>query len=251
MRHNQTKDMIRHVDNLAGVLFLGAMERRRKKLCAVVVLLFLALTTFSGCHLLGTVEIPQQDVKPELLRTFRWAAEPELAHNFPRKVVILNSETMQSVPEIPKQFAIQLAAELKTQRLFDVVVPSNFQCRTTIDEISSGRFDAREIVQIALQHNADAVLVFRVNDFKSYQPMKSNITVALLDAREAVLSFAADGVWDLSDPATFENFDRFLQYRSGGTNQSYLQMQKQSPASFSTYIAMQIAEAMSESCQFE
>ncbi len=222
------------------------LHKRLVRISVIFLPLFVVLNV-TGCHFLNPCEPIPDIVVPRLVNSFRWGASPNFQQFPPRKIVVLNSQPGRSSSELPHQFAENLSAEFKAKGLFDVVVPHTMECNTTIDEIAQGRFDERELVEIATFYNADAILIFRINEFKYYPPMQANITVGILDAREAVLGFAADGFWDLSEPETYQNFSDYLNYRRGGQDASHLRVQQQSPSSFSSYVAMQIAEAVAQS----
>ncbi len=150
-----------------------------------------------------------------------WAAPYFVSHR-PRRVLILHSGREQPLKEFPRQLAEAVAAECRYQRLFEVIVPYRLECATSIDEIQRGIFLEHELVRLAKQHNADAILIFRVNEFRFHSPMQVSATFAMIDAREAIMTYSQDEVWNLGEQTTFANFESFLCARSGGADESLL-----------------------------
>ncbi len=208
----------------------------------VGLLAIFAVLAILGCHH-GLHSYSDAELDgAEFLESFRYSGSALLESNPPGKVVIVKADRMGKYDEATGQFASAIADAMKAQTKFEVVVSTDYSCAKTFDEIVQGKFLEPELVKTALQYNADAVMLVRVNHWDTHHPMTISISVAMIDANEAVVIFAADGVWDLNDRATMKNFRKRLCSQS--VDPVSLKIRMRSPIRFLSYVAQQVTDAM-------
>ncbi len=205
-------------------------------------LLLTVLMLVTGCYSFhGQVEC---NTEPFLLENFRVSFHPEFPQRVPRRVLLLNSGFATNDNETIDLFAKSLADKLKGEGLFEVMTPA-VQCHTTIDEILAGRFNEAEIIGLARQYNADGIMLFRINSFKFHSPMAVNASVGLVDPDETIVMFAADGVWDLTDESTSQNYTAYIRSQMRDEHSSMYNVHRNSPRTLFGYVSSQVAKALS------
>ncbi len=128
--------------------------------------------------------------------------------------------------------------------IFEVVEPQHVQCKSTVDGILAGRFDEREMVELARAYSCDAVLFVRVNQLQGHWPLKASVTAAMVDANEAVVVFAIDGNWNTADRDIRGSYERFVDSRTGDESHSVKQIYLKSPTNLMAYVAHQMTDVM-------
>ena len=120
------------------------------------------------------------------------------------------------------------------------------------DNILQGQFDEREIARLARQFNVDAIALVKVNELRAHSPMRASITMAIVNSNESMVTFAVDGTWDTTRPATQSEFRRYvcdscnLPSNSNESQSIYLQ----SPTRFLAFIASQITNALNGNASY-
>ena len=158
----------------------------------------------------------------------------------PRRVVIVTPHNRTSLFPEQTRFAEAFAAALRRKGVVEAVIAAPTTC--SINAIQSGRFDEEQLVQVAAQYNADAVLYCEVTDFCAYAPLSASVSLSLVDARESVVLLSTDGSWDLRSPDDAYQF-RSLLIQSG--DQAEVEMKFNSPSEFTTFIGLLTADFIS------
>lgn len=205
----------------------------------------LLLASAGGCQWLQRgkpVALPSFVKAPD---SFSFFAAPDYAARPPRRVLVLPADAQLQPVAVQRQFAEQLAVQLRAAQLFEVVtapVPAN--CRCDMDSILRGQFDEYRLLELTRQYNADALMFTRVNGIRAYSPIELSVTVALVDRNEAIVLASADGNWSQQDPQTAESWRSWLQYHSGGIAPETLGAYQDSPAQFQSFVGWQIARRL-------
>ena len=140
----------------------------------------------------------------------------------------------------------ELAAQIRGQAQFEIVAPRDRYLQGHSDNILEGKFEEAELVRIAREFNADAVLLIKVNEFRPSPPMRANLSIAILDANESVVAFGMSSVWDLANMNTKQAFEQFLYNTSSGSaNEGNLHLQ--SPNQLFRFIGSQVADSITRS----
>lgn len=171
---------------------------------------------------------------------------PQFASNRPRRVLILESGQTPGKYLETQNLITELSSQLRQAGIFEVVAPPGERLFVHSDNILQGQFDEREIARLSRQYNADAIALVRINEFRAFSPMRASVTMAIVDSNDSVVTFAIDGTWDTTRPATHNEFRRYvctscnLPSNSKETQSIYLQ----SPTRLLAFTASQIIEAL-------
>ena len=169
----------------------------------------------------------------------RYAAFP------PRRVLVIPVQTAVQPVSYQTQFAQELASQLRSAQLFEVVIdPALGFCNCDLDTILQGRFHEYQLLELTERYNCDAILVTRVNRVQGVTPMEISVTCALIDRGEAVVTTAADGTWSQAIPGTMRSWSSWLENNLAAVTPGTLHIYEQSPRHFQSFIAWQIARRM-------
>jgi len=183
---------------------------------------------------------PTQEVQTVYSPNFSSFKSPQIQLSRLRRVVLVASGPSYGNYNESNKMIGELAAKLRANGLFDVITTNQVQQHSSIDTILQGRFDERELVRLSRQHNADAIGFVRVNELRGYAPMRTAITVAIVDCNESIVAYAADGNWDVAHLPTKNAFQQHV-YESHAISGT-AEIQLQSPRALMSFAAQQIAD---------
>lgn len=148
----------------------------------------------------------------------------------------------QAVPEILEALRVQMQCAGR----FEVVLASpdgHVSCHDSVRV--NGRFDEAELLGLADQYNADAILFVTITQYKPYAPPRVGLSLRLLSPADAALVASVDGLWDARDQTVA---DEARCYNSlaldGGNTVLGCELALESPALFRRYACRQAVEAL-------
>ena len=162
----------------------------------------------------------------------------------PRRVALIPTCLGAGRYDASTKLVSALAAEIRLAGVFEVIQPAQLECKTTVDEILTGRFDEREIAKIGRAYHCDAVMLIRLNQFQGHWPLQASVTAAMVDVNESIVIVSVDGNWDTADPQIRPGYQCFVFSRSADVPEPARQIYLQSPANLFSYVACQITEVM-------
>ncbi len=171
---------------------------------------------------------------------------PLFVSHRPRRVLILESGQTPGQYQETQNLITEFASQLRRTGIFEVVAPPGERLFVHSDNILQGQFDEREIARLSRQYNADSIALVRINEFRAYSPMRASVTMAIVDSNDSVATFAIDGTWDTTRPATQSEFRRYvctscnLPANSDETQSIYLQ----SPTRLLAFVGSQMIDAL-------
>lgn len=183
--------------------------------------------------------------KPDV-RKFSSFTSPRFSQLPPRRVLLVPAGLQSGNYDAPLRLADALAAEIRKSGVFEIVQPPNIQSQATVDSILNGRFDEREVTELAKAYHCDAVLFARVNQFQGYWPLQASVTAAIVDANESIVVLAVDGNWDIADPEIRQAYECFVDQRVNDVPYSSREIYLQSPKNLFEFIANQVTAVMRE-----
>lgn len=212
-------------------------------------IVFAAIFTvlLAGCQYASPFMLPfwgYAEVAPEpSVPTHQVFVTPNFHGARPARVVLLASNLNDGSYDENRRLIEELAARFRAEGLFEVVTP-NLRLPGHLDNIQQGKFGERDVARISREYNADAIGMVRVNELRSYSPIRTSITLAFVDSNESVVACGVDGVWDLAEVTTRRDFKNFLiQDGTDCNNQLYLQ----SPNALFKFVASQISRSIRSS----
>lgn len=193
-----------------------------------------------GCHCAGPD--PAASLPP--VKKFSSFVSQRFAQQPPRRVALIPTRLGAGSYDASTKFIDSLAAEIRLAGVFEVIRPEQLQCKTTLDEILTGRFDEREIAGIVRAYHCDAVMLVRLNQFQGHWPLQASITAAMVDANESIVIFSVDGNWDTSDPQIHQGYQSFVASKTTDVPEEACLIYMQSPTNLFAYAARQITDVM-------
>lgn len=162
-----------------------------------------------------------------------------------RRVVVLPAENQTRYPDAAEQFRANLANELRSAGLFEVVeLPVyNRICPSTAG--LQGTFPEQLLVDLAKQFQAEAVLFVNVNEYHPYSPPKLGATVHLVSTHEAIALASVDGMWDARDGALAAEAQGYYHQLSQNGSLPRRELVLHSPDLFQRFVARKIVAALS------
>jgi hypothetical protein len=160
-----------------------------------------------------------------------------------RRVVLLPTENETRYLKAGRRIREQLAAELKSTGLFQVIAPpveAFGHCETHL--VAHDGLPEDLLVDMARRFNADGVLISAVTDYHPYSPPRVGVTVHLINTRDARTLVTVDGMWDARDAAVAayaQQVSRTLTSASGAEISP--RMVIDTPAYFELLVARQVA----------
>ncbi len=198
----------------------------------------------SGCQFTHSL-LPRRQTVPVVPTihqpTYSTFVSPLAPSTRPNRIVLVEAGPSPGSYGESQKLISELAVQIRSAGLFEVVAPTNWQPKSQMDTILQGRFNEYEIAALSRQHNADAIAFVRVNELQGFAPMRTSITLAIVDSYETVLLYAIDGTWDTSNAATLREFGEHIA-ANGHTIPGPNQVQLQSPKALLGFASSQIAE---------
>lgn len=177
---------------------------------------------------------------------FQQYLAPNADWNAIQRVVLLPLANQTAYPKIAEELQTNLAAELQRAGRFDIVVATREDPGARAREIfASGKFDEVELLRIAREYQAQAVLVGQVTQYHPYNPPRVGLSLIMIHPAEGIVIASSDGLWDARETAIAEQA-RQLYGQSLTWPQSLLGSERvlESPDVFQRYVSQQIATSL-------
>ena len=163
-----------------------------------VVGLIASLAVIAGCAHVGGRDAP-------CLPTFSRYRAAHFDWNSVRRILLMPLDNESAEPRAADEIRNALAAVLQSTGRFEAVI-APLEARLACSEAVrvGGRFDEAEMLEIAVQHQADAILCGAVTQHRSYAPPRIGLSLRLVSTAEATVIASVDGLWDAGDEAIAE-----------------------------------------------
>ncbi len=204
----------------------------------VVFMIGLGIPLSSGCWLWRDCDFTFVPSAPRVNSFNRDAVAPM------RRVAMLPTDAreFQNV-QFANLLSEQIGSALRAAGKYEVVMITEEQlniCRNQV--VTEGRFDERQLAQLARRFNVDGVIYSQLERGNMYGPISADLTCLLVDARESVVISNVSGSWDLSHPADRNRFIQFWEL----TNNEFVGLDgaESSPNMVASFVAAEIAAEM-------
>jgi hypothetical protein len=137
--------------------------------------------------------------------TFNQYQAPGFNWSSVRRVLILPLCNESNDPRVSDDIRDVLGVELQIRSSFEVVLapidkPPEWSNRVRF----SGQFDEAELVELAQQYRADAVLCGAVSHYHAYPPPRVGLSLRLISTAEGIVIASIDGQWDARNGSVAE-----------------------------------------------
>jgi hypothetical protein len=163
-----------------------------------------------------------------------------------KRVLVMPLANQTAFAHASTELQANLAAELQRAGRFDVVVATQEDAGARAREIfSKGTFDELELLRIAREYDAQAVLFGQVTQYHPYAPPRVGISLVMVSPAEGVAIASADGLWDAREMTTARQAHGYLQQRLSW-RQGLLGVDRalESPDVYQRFVCQQIATSL-------
>lgn len=203
--------------------------------------LILALLLHLGC-----VHPPVQTVGPPDPAPFQQFVAPNFDWSTVKRVVLMPLANQSAFAAASSELQNNLAAELQRTGRFDVVVATREDPGGRArDVFSSGSFDELELLRIAREYDAQAVMLGTVTHYHPYAPPRVGLSLIMISPAEGVAVASVDGLWDARELSTARQAQGYLReklsWRQGlmGVDRAI-----ESPDVYQRFVCQQIASSL-------
>lgn len=223
---------------------LDEQSRRRLRSASVVFHAssfgLFALAMGSGCahdHSTAVVAAPAP---------FQQYVDPRTDWSAIQRVVLMPLANQTAYPKIADEMQTNLAAELQRAGRFDIVVATRDDPGARARDIfSNGRFDEVELLRVAREYQAQAVLFGQVTQYHPYNPPRVGLSLLMIHPAEGIAIASSEGLWDARETETAAQAKQ-LYGQSLSWPQSVLGTDRvlESPDVFQRFVSQQIASSL-------
>lgn len=114
-----------------------------------------------------------------------------------RRVVLMPLANQTMYPVIMDDIGISLATEMQRVGHFDLVVADHVDPGARAQDVfASGQFNELEVLRVAREYQADAVLFASVTQYHPYAPPRVGLSLLMVSPSEGIPIATLNGMWD-------------------------------------------------------
>lgn len=192
---------------------------------------------------------PISDWMVAMPRPVNMYVDPKTPWEAVQRVVVMPLGNQSDFPRAGAEMRAALAAELRNMGRFEIVLPpENLSAPSSSAVISSGKFDELHVLQIAREHNAQAVVFGSVTHYDPYSVPRIGLSLVMVDPYEAVVIASVEELWDAREQAVADearaHHARQLEWPA---SLFALERSLESPEVFRRFAAYKVAQTLTES----
>ena len=120
-----------------------------------------------------------------------------------QRVVLMPLSNQTAYSRVGDELFSNLAAELQKAGRFDVVTATNEDPAARARDIfRSGEFNEIELLRIAREYGAQAVVFANVTQYQPYSPPRVGLSLLVVSPAEGIAIASIDGLWDAREKET-------------------------------------------------
>lgn len=177
---------------------------------------------------------------------FQQFVAPNFDWSTVKRVVLMPMANQTAFAHASVEIQTNLAAELQRAGRFDVVVATfDDPGGRARDIFHRGAFDEIELLRIAREYDAQAVLYGNVTQYHPYAPPRVGLSLIMISPGEGVAIASADGLWDARELTTAKQAQSYLQQKLSW-RQGLLGLDRplESPEVYQRFVCEQIATSL-------
>lgn len=181
-----------------------------------------------------------------LTAPFQQYLDPRTDWSSIQRVVLMPLANQTAYPKIADEMQTNLAAELQRAGRFDIVVATREDPGAKARNLfASGRFDEVELLRVAREYQAQAVLFGQVTQYHPYNPPRVGLSLLMIHPAEGIAIASAEGLWDARETGTAAQAKQ-LYGQSLSWPQSVLGTERvlESPDVFQRFVSQQVASSL-------
>ncbi len=200
------------------------------------------LVIHSGC----VRHRPVQTVMPTEPAPYQQFVAPNFDWTTVKRVVLMPMANQTAFAQASAEIQQNLAAELQRAGRFDVVMETQEDSAArSRDVFTRGSFDELELLRIARQHDAQAILFGQVTQYHPYPPPRVGLSLIMISPGEGVAIASADGLWDAREAETAHQAQAYL-HQKLNWRQSLMGVDRalESPDVYQRFVCQQVATSL-------
>lgn len=177
---------------------------------------------------------------------FQQYLDPRVDWSSIQRVVLMPLANQTAYPKVADEMQSNLAAELQRAGRFDMVVATREDLSVKARDIfSSGRFDEIELLRVAREYQAQAVLFGQVTQYHPYNPPRVGLSLVMIHPGEGIAIASSEGLWDARETETAAQAKQ-LYGQSLSWPQTVLGADRvlESPDVFQRFVSQQVASSL-------
>lgn len=177
---------------------------------------------------------------------FQQFVSPSFDWSTVKRVVLMPIANQSAFAHASVEMQANLAAELQRAGRFDVVVATTEDPGGRARDIFlRGAFDEVELLRIAREYDAQAVLYGNLTQYHPYAPPRVGLSLIMICPAEGIAIASADGLWDARELTTAKQAQSYLQ-QNLSWRQGLLGMDRplQSPDVYQRFVCEQVASSL-------
>ena len=197
------------------------------------------------CLCLGCAHSRSSDTVPAVA-PFQQFIAPNLDWSTVQRVVLMPLANQSAFPRVAEELQTNLAAELQRAGRFDIVVATHDDPGArSHDVFARGQFDEIELLRIAREYQAQAVLFGTVTQYHPYSPPRVGLSLLMISPGEGIVIASSDGLWDGREAGTAAQAKNYYK-QTLDWPQSVLGADRvlESPDVFQRFVCQQIAHTL-------
>jgi hypothetical protein len=177
---------------------------------------------------------------------FQQYLDPRVDWSSIQRVVLMPIANQTAYPKIAEEMQTNLAAELQRVGRFDIVVASREDPGAKAHDIfSRGQFDEIELLRVAREYQAQAVLFGQITNYHPYNPPRIGLSLLMIHPAEGIVIATSEGLWDAREAGTAAQAKQ-LYGQTLSWPQSMLGADRvlESPDVFQRFVSQQVATSL-------
>lgn len=206
---------------------------------------FLVLGLMLALHP-GCAHPTVQPVPPPEPAPYQQFVAPNFDWSTVKRVVLMPMANQSAYAQASVELQNNLAAELQRAGRFDVVVATREDPGGRARDIfSRGSFDELELLRIAREYDAQAVLFGKLTQYQPYAPPRVGLSLIMISPAEGVAIASADGLWDARELSTARQAQGYLREKLSW-RQGLMGMDRaiESPDVYQRFVCQQVAASL-------
>lgn len=192
---------------------------------------------------IGCSHKPDQIVAPVDPAPFQQYIATNFDWTTVKRVVLMPLANQTAFEHASDELQENLAAEFQRTGRFDVVVATlEDPAARARDVFHRGAFDELELLRIARNYDAQAIMFGMVTQYHPYAPPRVGLSLVMISPAEGVAIASVDGLWDARELSTSRQAQGYLQEKTSW-RQGLLGLDRamDSPDVYQRFVCQQIA----------
>lgn len=197
------------------------------------------------CLCLGCAHGRSPDVAPAIA-PFQQFVAPNVDWSTVQRIVLMPLANHSTFPRAAAELQTNLAAELQRAGRFEIVVAAREDPGARSQDVfARGQFDEVEVLRIAREYQAQAVLFGLVTQYQPYSPPRVGLSLLMISPGDGIVIASSDGLWDSREANTSTQAQNYFK-QSLHWPQSVLGSDRvlESPDVFQRFVCQQIAQSL-------